>query len=122
LHFRERVGAAADRAEEGRLLRFEDLGRLQIGVKRSFHVVVARHFVTLAALLMKAHPPAPAGRIIVLDPHRHDGAHARETVGHYADERPITQTHQSRDIDAVDREKTAARVTLSGRVANGNLD
>jgi hypothetical protein len=100
--FGERIGAAAGRAEEGRLLRLEDFGRLQIGVKISFQVVAARHFVTPAALLMKAHPPALAGRIIVLDPHRHDGAHARETVGHYADERPIAQTHQCRDFDAVD--------------------
>jgi len=105
---RELAGRAADGAKQRPLRIGGDPAAVEIGLQVGLKIVVARHFVTLAAFLMKAHPPALAGRIIVLDPHRHDGAHARETVGHYADERPIAQTHQSRDIDAVDqrREKT----------------
>ena len=100
--FCQGAGAAARRAEEGRLLCLEDLGCLQISVTIRLRVVMARHFMALAAFFMQAHPPAFADRKVILNPHRHDGAHARETVGHYADERPIAQTQQSRDIDAVD--------------------
>jgi len=104
--FGELIGTAAGRAEEGRLLRFKDAGRLQIGIKIAFQVMMARHFMALAAFFMQAHPPAFAGGIVILDPHRYDGAHARETVGHDADERPIAQTNQRRDIDAVEEQRT----------------
>jgi hypothetical protein len=39
-----------------------------------------RHFVALAAFLVKAHPPALAARVIVLDPHGNDGADASEKM------------------------------------------
>ena len=65
--------------------------------------MVAGHFVTLAAFFVQANPPAFAGGKVVLDAHRHDGAHAREAVGHHGDQRPIAQTHQGRDIDAVEK-------------------
>jgi len=107
---REPVSASARRAEEGRLLCLEDLGRLQISVKIGLQVVMAGHFVALAAFFVQAHPPAFAGGKVILNPHRDDSAYARETVGHYADERPIAQTHQSRDIDAVDHVRGRYRV------------
>ena len=45
-----------------------------------WRAVMRRHFVALAAFLVKAHPPALATRVIVLDPHGNDGADASEKM------------------------------------------
>jgi len=66
------------------LLRARDPGRVQIGVEIGFQFVVRRHFVPFATLFMKAHPPALAGREIVLDAHGDGSADAGEAVGHEA--------------------------------------
>jgi hypothetical protein len=52
-----------------------------------------RHFVALAAFLVKAHPPALAARVIVLDPHGNDGADASKRVGHHRHQRAVAQAH-----------------------------
>src|ERR1700731_2484182 len=45
-----------------------------------WRAVMRRHFVALAAFLVKAHPPALAARVIVLDPRGNDGADASEKM------------------------------------------
>jgi hypothetical protein len=40
---------------------------------------------------VQPHPPAFAGGVVVLDPHADDGADARESVGHNADQQAIPQ-------------------------------
>jgi len=78
---RQLAGAAARGAEQGSPLRLPDPGRVQIGVEVGFEiVVVAGHFMDLAALLVQPHPPAFALPEIILDAHRDRGADARGPV------------------------------------------
>jgi hypothetical protein len=60
--------------------------------------------VAFAALFVEPDPPALAVGKIVLDPHRHHGADAREGVGHDADQRTVAQADESRGIDALDQD------------------
>jgi hypothetical protein len=57
----------------GGLAVLADAGRGEILIEELFELVMRRHFVALAAFLVKAHPPALAARVIVLDPHGNDG-------------------------------------------------
>src|ERR1700719_3625031 len=69
----EPAGFAERRAEEGGLAVLADAGHGETLIEELFELVMRRHFVALAAFLVKAHPPALAARVIVLDPHGNDG-------------------------------------------------
>jgi hypothetical protein len=58
-----------------------DASALKAFIEKSFELVMHRHIVALAAFLVEAQPPAFAGRVMVLDPHRHDPTGAGEGVG-----------------------------------------
>jgi hypothetical protein len=111
---RECAGAADGRAEQGTLFVVGDAGGTEVFIEEGFELVVRRHFVALAAFLVKADPPAlPVGKII-LDPHRHHGADAGEGVGHDPDQGAVAQADEGRGVDALDQ-----RAGLVGREHGG---
>jgi len=65
--------------------------------------VVCWHFVALAAFLVQTDPPTFALGVVILDPHGDDGANPSEGIGHYRDQRAVTQAHERRDVDAVEQ-------------------
>ena len=68
--FGQRAGAADGGTEQGSLAGVADFRGLDIGVEIGLQIVMRRHFVALAAFLVKANPPTLAGREIILDAHR----------------------------------------------------
>src|ERR1039458_9260072 len=92
---------ALRRLEEGSLLAGTDPGGFDVGREVFLQVVVRRHLVALAALLMQAHPPAPALRIIIFHVHADRGAHARERVDHEGDQRAIPEADNRGRVHAV---------------------
>ena len=83
--------AAIDRAEEGSpLVLFGKAGFGQVSVHIGFGVVVGRHLVKLAALLVQAEPPSLAVLVLVRDLHASDGSHAGERVAHDAEDGSIS--------------------------------
>src|SRR3954452_9309647 len=75
--------------------------RCEIFIEKGFQLVMCRHLVALAALLVQPHPPALAVRIIVVDPHRDHRTYAGEGVGHDADQRAVAQADHRRGVDAL---------------------
>ena len=59
------------------------------------------HVVPPALLVEPEERPRPLG-VVVGDPQRDRGAHAREAVDEDAEERAVTKAHQGRDVDAVE--------------------
>ena len=64
--------------------------------------MVRGDFVTLAALLVEAKPPALPLRVEVLDAHVGDGADAAEGVDHDGDERAIAQADEGLRLDRLE--------------------
>jgi hypothetical protein len=72
----QRAGATDGRTEEGALAAVADADRLDIRVEIGLQIVVRRHLMPLAALLMQPNPPAHALGVVVLDAHGDDRANA----------------------------------------------
>ena len=64
---------------------------VDIGVQVGLKIVVAGHFVALAALLVQPHPQAAVLHVNVLDLHRERRADAREGIDHEADQGAVAQ-------------------------------
>jgi hypothetical protein len=75
---------------------FPIAGRLDVGREVFREVVVRRHLVALATLLVEPHPPAAPLHVVVFDIHSDRGPHAGERVRHERDERPIAKPHDAR--------------------------
>jgi hypothetical protein len=76
-------------------------GRIDPGIQVGRKIMMARHFVTLAAFLMEPQPRALAVLEVVLDSKRRSGAHAGEAVNHDADEGAIAESAESGHVDRV---------------------
>src|ERR1022692_147241 len=94
--FRELLRLALGRAEQGSAFLAGDARGLDVRRHVLFQVVMRRHFVALAALLVEAHPPAAPLKIPIFDIHARCGAHARERVDHQGDERTIAEADDER--------------------------
>jgi len=64
-------------------------------------IVVAGHFVALAAFLAQAYPLTAALVIDIADFHAEGGADAGEAVDHQADQRAISQADRGSGIDTI---------------------
>ena len=93
----------ARRAEERSFPVLGDAGRLDVLVEVAVQIVVGRHRVLLAALLMQPDPAAAPLHKVVLDPHRNRGADAGKGVDHQADQRPIAQAGQGIGVDRIEQ-------------------
>src|SRR5260370_11828828 len=78
-----------------------DLGSGEILIEVFLQRVVAGNLVLLAALLMQAHPSAPALREVILHLHADDGVHAGEGIDHNANQGAIAQPDERADVDRV---------------------
>ena len=87
------------RAEERTFLFSRDPCRRDILIQILFKLMVAAHFVDLAALLFQAQPPAFLEREIILHLQTHHGGNPREGVDHDADKGSVAQAHRMRRID-----------------------
>ena len=67
------------------------LRRQQIGMQVLLKIVVARHFMLLAAFFLQPYPGAAALDIHILYLHFDHRADAGEGVDHQADQRPVAQ-------------------------------
>ena len=70
----------------------------------------------LAALLMQAHPAAPALREVILHLHADDGVHAGEGIDHNANQGAIAQPGERADVDGVEQRAGLLNVEY-GRLA-----
>lgn len=87
----------------GVLFLVANAGSGNISVHIGLGVVVGRHVVALAALLVKAEPPAFAVLVVIIDLHTHDGAHAGEGVAHQADNGAIAQADDRIRLDGIEQ-------------------
>src|SRR6266851_5425516 len=90
-----------NRPEERPFLFGRNAGHLDPGIQVGRKIMMARHFVTLAAFLMEPQPRALTVLEVVLDSQRRSGAHAGETVNHDADERAIAEPAEFGHVDGV---------------------
>src|ERR1022692_117879 len=89
--FGEQLRLALRGTEQGSAFLAGDARGLDVRRHILFEVVVRRHLVALAALLMQPHPPAATLKIPVLDIHARRSANARERVDHKRDEGAIAE-------------------------------
>jgi hypothetical protein len=68
-----------------------EAGRSDVLLEVTVQIVVGRHRVLLAALLIQPDPAAAPLHKVVLNLHRNRGAHARKGVDHQVDQCPIAQ-------------------------------
>jgi len=73
-----------------------DADSVDIFIEEMIKVMVTGNVMLLAALLVQPNPSAAALHEIVTDLHFSDGAYARKTVGHDADQGPIAQSEEIR--------------------------
>jgi hypothetical protein len=73
-----------------------------------FQVMLAGHFVTLAAFLSEPHPQPPAFAVDIFDLHAERGADAGDTVGHEADKRVTARAGRRSNVDPVRRARASA--------------
>jgi hypothetical protein len=90
---------ADGRGEERTFLVLGDPSRRDILIQILFKLMVAAHFVDLAALLFEAQPPSFLERKIILHLQTHHGGNPREGVDHDADKGSVAQAHRMRRID-----------------------
>src|SRR5712691_13203589 len=90
------------RPEEGSVLLVADARGLDVRGHVLFEIVMRRHFVALAALLMETDPPAAILQVPIFDIHTRRRTHAGEGVDHEPDERAIAETDDGRGVDAVE--------------------
>jgi len=64
---------------------------------------VTGNFVLLAALLMQAHPAAPALREVIFHLHANVGVYAGECIDHNANQGAIAQLGERADVDGVEQ-------------------
>jgi hypothetical protein len=100
-------GAALDGAEQWPLALLlavlADAGGRNVLLKVAVEIVVGRHLVFLAALLVQPDPaPAPLHKE-VFDPHGDRRAHARKGVDHQTDQSAIAQTGKGSGVDRVEQ-------------------
>lgn len=100
--FRKLLRLAPGRAEEGSAFVAGDAGGLDVGRRVFFELVMRRHLVALASLLVQPDPPAAGLEVPVLDIHAGGGARTREGVYHEADERATAETDHRRRVDGVE--------------------
>ena len=99
----ELLGLAADGAEQRPLGIIGEAGAFDILSQILLEIMVAGHFVALAAFLSQAHPEPPAFVVNVFDLHAEGGTDAGEAIDHQADQRTIAQAAGRRHIDAVEQ-------------------
>ena len=99
----ELPGRAAVGLEQQRLRLGRQPRAVDIFVQVGLQIVMARHGVLLAALLVQAHPKPPVLRIHVLHAHADRRADAREGIDHQADQRPVAEADDRRRVDRVDQ-------------------
>jgi hypothetical protein len=90
-----------DRPEERSFLFGGNACRIDPGVQVGRKIMMARHFVTLAAFLMQPQPRALAVLEVVLDPQYRRGAHAGEAVNHDTYEGAIAESAEFGHVDGV---------------------
>jgi hypothetical protein len=61
----------------------------EVLIDKGLELVVRGHFVALAAFLVQADPPRLALGVVILDPHRDDGADPGKGRGHDRNQRPV---------------------------------
>ena len=88
---RQRIRAAADRPKQRPLRIAGEAAAVDIGVKVGLKIVVAGHFMALAALLVQANPQPAVLHVNVLDLHRERRADAGEGIDHEADQGAVAQ-------------------------------
>ena len=74
---------------------------VDVSVKVGLKVVMARHFMTLAALLMQTNPQPSVLHVHVLDLHGERCADPRELIDHEADQRAVAKANGLRHVDRV---------------------
>jgi len=82
----ELAGRAAVGLEQERLRLVGKACAVDIRMQIGFEIVMARHGVFLAALLVQAHPKPPVLRVHILDPHANRRADTRKGIDHQADQ------------------------------------
>jgi hypothetical protein len=87
---RQLAAARPRGAEERPLAIAAHRGRGDVGREILVQVVMGRHLVQFAALLMRTHPAAALLDVEVLDPHAEHGADPGEGVGHQRYQGAIT--------------------------------
>lgn len=65
--------------------------------------MAGRHFVLLAALLVKPHPAPALLHAVIFDPHSDSSANASKSVDHQPDQRPVAQTGQGIGVDGIEQ-------------------
>ena len=110
----ELPGAAPDGAEQRRAPVSGAIPRqpaaIDISVEIFVEIVVAGHFMPLAALFVQSHPQAPVLHKDVVDAHRQRRADPRERIDHEADQRPVAQPDRCGHVDRVDQLARLGRV------------
>src|ERR1017187_287662 len=99
--FREVLGFALSRAEEGSAFLAGAASGIEISSHVFLKIVVRRHLVALATLLMQPHPPAPSLEVPILDIHSRGGAYASEGEPHEADESAVAEADDGGRVDGV---------------------
>jgi hypothetical protein len=107
---------AADRAEQRTLGLAGDAGSFELLVQINFEIVVARHFVMLAAFFVQADPQAPVLNKNILDFHGERSANARERIDHETNQGTIAQADVCADVDALEQAPRVVR-RQDGRLA-----
>jgi len=107
---RQRVGASADRPKQRPLRIAREPAAVDIGMEVSLEVVVAGHFVALAALLVQANPKSAVLHVNVLNLHRERRADTRERIDHEADQGVVAKAYGRRYVDRVEQLPCLGRI------------
>jgi hypothetical protein len=101
---------AHDRAEQRPSGVPRQIAAVDIGMEIRLEIVVARHRVALAALLVELHPQPSVLDEHVLDPAGQRRADPREGVDHQRDQRAVAQANARRHVDRVEQRARLGRV------------